>query len=280
MRRTLHERSIGHTGTLDPMASGLLPLVIGRATRLSSHLTGHDKTYAATIRLGLTTDTDDAVGQPTHEERAVPSAREIEAALSRFRGTFEQRPPAHSAKKVGGVKAYDIARKDKPVELAPVSVTVRALEWRGRSGDEVEITLTATAGFYVRALARDLGAVLGCGGHLTALRRLAIGSYRLEDALTLAEAERATAEQLKSRLIAPADALPDLPMVVLTPLGLARALHGNWLAPIHVEGGLRPLADSSSPPPALFRLQAAVDGRLVGLARMRGGALHPVVVLG
>jgi len=279
MRRTLRERSVGHTGTLDPMASGLLPLVIGRATRLSSHLTGHDKTYAATIRLGLTTDTDDAMGQPTHEARSLPGEEEIRAALGRFRGTFEQRPPAHSAKKVGGVKAYDLARQDQPVKLAPVTVTVRALEWHGRSGDEVQVQVTATAGFYVRALARDLGALLGCGGHLTALRRLASGSYRLEHALPLAEAERATSEELKNLLIAPVDALPDLPKAVLTASGLARAIHGNWLAPMHLEGGLG-LPSEGAAQQALVRLLAPVDGHLIGLAKMRGGALHPVVVLG
>jgi tRNA pseudouridine55 synthase len=278
VRRVLHERSIGHTGTLDPMASGLLPLVVGRATRLASVLAGRDKTYDATIRFGFGTDTDDALGEPIGAVAAAPSDSAIAEGLAAFRGTFDQRPPAHSAKKIGGVKAYDLARRARPVPLAPVPVTVRSLEWLERQGDQVSVRVTVTAGFYVRALARDLGAALGCGAHLSALRRLRSGAFEVADAISLVEAER-LAGGLSGRLIPPADALPDLAFVVVTADGLRRALHGNPLGAGHLASSW-PAAASAGGPELRVKV-IGPDGRLVALARPDGGgALHPVVVLG
>lgn len=274
MRRALRERGIGHTGTLDPMATGLLVLVIGHATRLASLLSGRDKTYDATVRLGHNTTTDDAEGDAVGEAAAqLPGDDEVQQALSAFRGTFAQLPPAHSAKKVAGVRAYRLARQDKPVNLTPVDVTVRELVWRGRTGTDVELSVQATAGFYVRALARDLGARIGCGGHLSALRRVRSGSFRIEDATTLAEALE-LGPGMAERLISPADALPDLQAVNVTPDGLKRVLHGNFIGPEHHDGRLA--ADGT--PTTSVRILS--DGRLVALARPRNGALHPVVVLG
>ena len=152
MRSVTGERSIGHTGTLDPMATGLLPLVLGKATRLSAYLTGGDKTYDATIRLGFFTDTDDALGTRLDSAPGqppvppFPDEATVVAALDRFRGTFDQMPPNHSAKKVGGKKAYDMARMDTPLALEAVSVTVSALDCTGVEGDIVHLTVTATAG--------------------------------------------------------------------------------------------------------------------------------------
>ena len=275
LRRTTGERSIGHTGTLDPRATGLLPLVLGRATRLASFLTGGDKTYEATIRLGVSTDTDDADGRLIGERAtSLPGDAAIDAALDAFRGSFDQVPPTHSAKKVGGQKAYDLARRDRPVELKPVTVTVRALERTGRDADLVTILVTATAGFYVRALARDLGQRLGCGGHLAALRRTRSGTFDLSAALPLEEAERLGLDVVR-HLISPADALPDLPAVELTDVGLKRAVHGNPVGPEHLAGRW-------IPPSTMGRRVRVLrpDGRLLALAESRGGALHPVVVLG
>jgi tRNA pseudouridine55 synthase len=275
IRRTTKERSVGHTGTLDPRATGLLPLVLGRATRLAALLTGGDKTYEATIRLGFPTSTDDADGEPLGPaSAAIPGAEEIAGALERFRGTFDQRPPAHSAKKVGGRRAYELARREQPVELAPVAVTVRALELAGVEGDRVRIRVTATAGFYVRALARDLGEALGCGGHLEALRRTGSGAFDVAEAVPLDEAER-LGPALAGRLIPPADALPFLPEVRLTEGGLARARHGNPVGPEHLEAHWIPPPSTPGPVKVL-----GPDGALVALAHSRGGALHPVVVLG
>ena len=275
LRRATGERTVGHTGTLDPRATGLLPLVLGRATRLAALLSGGDKTYDATICLGVATDTDDGDGRPIGEPAtSLPTDAAVDAALDRFRGEFEQVPPQHSAKKIAGRKAYELARRETPVALAPVVVSVSSLERLGREGALLHIRVTAASGFYVRALARDLGQKLGCGAHLHALRRTRSGGFDVADAVPLADAERLGAG-LEARLIAPADALPHLPAVRITESGLTRAVHGNPLGPGDLEGRRVPPAGATGP----VRLLAA-DGRLVALAHSRGGALHPVTVLG
>jgi tRNA pseudouridine55 synthase len=278
LRRTSGERAIGHAGTLDPRATGLLVLVLGGATRLAGFLTSSEKTYEAVIRLGVATDTDDADGQPlgAAAER-LPDEAAVVTALDAFRGTFEQVPPAHSAKRVKGVKAYDLARRDRPVVLAPVTVSVRELQFTGLDGSRLEIRVAATAGFYVRALARDLGRRLGCGAHLESLRRTRSGSFSLADALPLGEAER-LGPAVAERLIPPAEALPELSAVQVTAFGLERARHGNWLGPEHLAPGAAGLR-LGAPGTARVRLLDAA-GRLVALAEPRGGALHPIVVLG
>lgn len=280
LRRTSGERRIGHTGTLDPRATGLLPLVLGCATRLAAWLSGGDKTYEATLRLGFATDTDDADGQPLGAPSLVrPDDEAIDAALAGFRGTFDQTPPIHSAKRIAGARAYDLARRAEPVVLRPVGVTVRALERTGRTGDRLQLCVTASSGFYVRALARDLGARLGSGAHLLELRRTRHGPFEVARALGLAEAER-LGPAVAARLLTPAEALPDLPGVQVTAAGLTRALHGNPLGPEHLEGGWVPSAATAGTAPMTPIKIVAGDGRLVALARVRGGALHPVVVLG
>jgi tRNA pseudouridine55 synthase len=275
LRRSSGERSLGHTGTLDPRATGLLVLVFGRATRLASLLSGRDKTYAGTVRLGVATDTDDAEGTPLGEpSAALPDEGALDAALAGFRGAQLQVPPSHSAKKIAGERAYERARRAEPVELAPVPVTVHALERTSLDGDLLGIRVVVTSGFYVRALARDLGVRLGCGAHLSELRRLRSEPFGVEDALSLDEAER-LGQGLSGRLLTPADALPDLAAVRLTEAGLVRATHGNRLGPEHLESRALP------PPTGLGPVKVlASDGRLVALAHSRGGALHPVVVLG
>jgi tRNA pseudouridine55 synthase len=283
MRRVLGERSIGHTGTLDPLASGLLPLVVGRATRLASLLTGGDKTYEATVRLGCGTDTDDSQGRTLDRMWGpVPGPDEVQAAVGRFRGRHLQMPPQFSAKKVDGAKAYDLARQSRPVTLQAVEVTVHELTCLGIDGRDVTMVIRATAGFYVRSLARDLGLALGCGGHISALRRIASGCFTIAAAIPLAEAEQA-GRAVALRLVSPADALPHLPAVTVTVQGLERALHGNPLQPAHLGPG-HPLsgewpAGEAAAPPNPVRVLGP-DGRLVALARVRGSVLHPVVVLG
>lgn len=275
LRSVSGERSIGHTGTLDPLASGLLPLVLGRATRLAQFLTGGDKTYDAVIRLGSFTETDDAQGRviPGHEGgTAAPADDALESVLETFRGTFPQVPPRHSAKRIGGHKAYDLARQDQPIALEPVSVTVRSLELVSRTGDDVRVTVTATPGFYVRALARDIGQALGCGGHLAALRRTRSGTFAVEQALPFADVER-LGRDVSAHLLSPALALAELSAVTVTEPGLRRALHGNPLAPEHVAGRWIPPGNA-----APIRVLDPAGG-LVALAYSRGGALHPAVVL-
>ena len=281
IRRASGQRRIGHTGTLDPLATGLLPLLFGQATRLSALLTGSDKTYEAAIRLGFATDTDDADGKTVHGAvRSVARSggpvhrARIDAALDAFRGTFNQRPPAHSAKKVAGRRAYEMARQDRPLDLAPVPVTVHALELLDVGADIVRIRVTATAGFYVRALARDLGEALGCGAHLQELRRTRSGTFEVAEAIPLEEAER-LGPGVSGRLIPAAEALPALVAVRLTEAGVRRARHGNSVGPEHVEGHWLPPPSTAGPVKVM-----APDGELLALAHSRGGALHPVVVLG
>jgi tRNA pseudouridine55 synthase len=275
IRRSSGERSIGHTGTLDPRATGLLPLLVGRATRLASLLIGSDKTYEATVRLGFSTDTDDEEGAPLGERRTeLPSDATVRAALGRFTGDLEQVPPQHSAKRVDGQRAYQLARKARPVQLKPVAVTVHRLDWRGREGDLLFLAVTVSPGFYVRALARDLGAVLGCGAHLAGLRRTASGPFSVESSLPLSAAE-ACGREIVSRLISPAEALPHLPAVLVNLSGLRRVRHGNEVGPEHLETSWVATLGQA----AAVRILDG-SGHLVAVGRPRGGALHPVVVLG
>jgi len=275
MRQVLRVRAVGHTGTLDPLASGLLPLVIGRATRLASLLSGADKTYQATVRLGFATETDDAEGEPVGEvASSLPSDEAIETVLNTFRGTFEQTPPSHSAKRVGGTRAYELARRRSATDLAPVSVTVSDLQCLARHRDTLVIRVRASSGFYVRALARDLGAKLGCGAHIAALRRTASGTFQVDEALPLAEAER-LGPAVTPRVIGLSAALPHLSAVRVTALGLRRALHGNALAPVHLDGAQLQIGAGSGPVKIL-----SANGDLIALAQVRAGVLHPTVVLG
>ncbi|MDE3156183.1 MAG: tRNA pseudouridine(55) synthase TruB [Acidobacteriota bacterium] len=278
MRRALGERRIGHTGTLDPAATGVLPLVVGRATRLAQFLTSATKEYRASVRLGWATDTYDATGQPVDPPApGVPpvavTPAQVEAALEGFRGTYDQPPPPFSAKKIGGVRAYELARRQAPVAPAPVPVTVHALELLTCAGDRLELRVVCSAGFYVRTLAHDLGRRLGVGGHLTALRRTRSGAFDETMAVGLEEAER-LGPAVAARLT-PMDALlPDLPAAVLNASGLRKTDHGSDLGPADL---VRRLA------PGVTGRCRLVDeaGGLIALAEVRPGSglLHPSIVL-
>ena len=185
-RRALKERRIGHTGTLDPMAEGVLLLCIGHATRLQQYLLGWPKTYNGVVRLGFATTTYDREGEEMDPRGEVPS---IDSAIlsgleQRFTGTFDQVPPPYSAKKVDGKKLYELARSGQTVEIEPKSVTVHGLDLRSERASEIDLTVETSTGFYVRSLAHDIGGLLGCGGYLHHLSRLTIGPYNLENALS------------------------------------------------------------------------------------------------
>ena len=242
MRRALGERRIGHTGTLDPAATGVLPLVIGRATRLARFMSD-DKSYLATIRLGARTDTADATGQPIGERYAgpMPSMGAIDAALDAFRGYFVQQPPAFSAKRIGGTRSYALARAaarrhggksghatDGLTLPAPVTVNASALNLIAIDGDTLALEVRCSSGFYVRSLARDLGEQLGTGAHLSALRRTRSGDAGLEQAIGLDEAERDPA-RAAATMIPLRRLLPHLPSVVLTEDGVNDTVHGRML---------------------------------------------------
>lgn len=260
VRRALRVRSAGHTGTLDPFATGLLVVLLGRATRLARFVEAQAKTYHAVARLGVSTDTDDRTGTVLEEhslERLDAAA--VRRALEGFLGPGRQRPPAYSAKHVDGERSYRLARRGEPVAPAEVPVTVLAVEWLRWTPPELEFRITASAGTYIRAVARDLGAALGVGGHLRALRREAIGGLRVEDAVPL---EALGPESVRS----PASVLGHLPAVTLDAVGRGHAVHG------------RPVPEDAGAPGALARLMAGEE--LVAVARRESEGWQPVVVLG
>ncbi len=275
-RRALGVSRIGHTGTLDPMATGVLPLVIGRATRLAQFLTASDKDYEATVAFGRTTNTYDAMGTIITTSGERPTRDQVEQALGRFRGTFEQTPPAFSAKNIAGARSYDIARKarDGVVTLPKaVTITVRELNLISCDGETAVLQMRVTAGFYVRSLAHDLGAALGMGGVLTALRRTRSGEFGLEGSVPLADVLQAGREALAARLLPLSLLLPELPAVTLRgPEQVVRIKNGVEIAPADLLAALAPL-------PELVRVIGA-DGTLLALARpaKTPGFLHASVV--
>jgi tRNA pseudouridine55 synthase len=188
VRRLLNQRSVGHLGTLDPMATGVLPLVIGNFTRLAQFYVNSEKTYEGAVRFGFCTDTYDAEGEPTSEPKGINLRQEdLEPVLARFRGVIEQVPPPFSAKKIKGVPAYKLARKQKEVKLAPVQVEIKELEVLGVDIDRMRFRARVASGTYMRSVAHDLGQVMGCGAHLESLRRTTVAEFTLDDAHTLEE---------------------------------------------------------------------------------------------
>jgi len=273
VRRAFRGAKVGHTGTLDPFATGVLPIVIGRATRLARFLTGADKEYDALVRLGRSTDTYDVTGRVVYEAPEgfpLPSPAAVAEVLLGYLGSWMQTPPAYSAKQADGVRAYAQARRGRAVELAPVPVRVEALDLLSVDGPLVRLRLVSSAGFYVRALAQDLGERLGTGATLEGLRRLRSGSFGLADAVTLDAVVRSEAG---SRVV-PLDALlTDWPAAVLTAEGVDWVAHGRAVGPGQCVG---PLAARSGTPVRLV----GPDGSLLAVGEPGpGGVLHPAVVL-
>jgi tRNA pseudouridine55 synthase len=230
MRRLTGTRRIGHAGTLDPLASGVLPILVGAATRFSEELTGGRKRYDAVIRLGQTSATDDAEGPITPVDAALPTEGAITDALAGFVGTFEQRPPAFSARKVAGRTAYRAARAGEPIDLPPRTVTVDSIDVLEMSSGEgwldVRVDLRCAPGTYVRSIARDLGERLGTGGHLHALRRTEAAGLRAENAFTPDRLEALAAEGRLAEAVRPVGALLPLPAVSLGSGAAWRFVHG------------------------------------------------------
>lgn len=190
LRRITGVRRIGHSGTLDPLATGLLVCFIGRATRAVEFAEAYEKEYAASLRLGTVTDTQDITGSVLKKVEAEVTPEELEAALERFRGEIDQIPPMYSAIKVNGKKLYDIARKGGEVERKPRRVTISRLECTGAENGDYNLSVTCSKGTYIRTLCADIGEALGCGGCMSALRRVRAGAFSLEDAHTLEEIEK------------------------------------------------------------------------------------------
>jgi tRNA pseudouridine55 synthase len=228
-RRILGERSIGHLGTLDPMATGVLPLVLGRMTRICQFYSGSEKTYEGKIRLGVATDTYDADGDPAGEcHRVNVTLEEIVAASLAFCGLIQQIPPPFSAKKIQGVPAYKLARRKEPVELKPVEVEVREFTISGLNGDLVDFRCRVSSGTYVRSLAHELGQKLSMGAHLATLRRTAVGEFTIEQSHTLEDiADAAGQGRLDEVCVHPRRVLPEIPSVTATDEDIAKIRHGR-----------------------------------------------------
>ncbi|HEY8922223.1 MAG TPA: tRNA pseudouridine(55) synthase TruB, partial [Candidatus Limnocylindria bacterium] len=230
VRRLTAMRRIGHAGTLDPLASGVLPILIGAATRFSDDLTGGPKRYEAVIRLGIRSVTDDAQG-PLEPVGPPPDLATVTAALASFVGTFEQRPPAFSARKTGGVIAHRAARAGNPVEAPPRTVTVESIDMLGsEQGDgwlDLRCDIRCGAGTYIRSIARDLGNRLGCGGHLHALRRTEAAGLLIADAIAPVLLEELAAAGRLTTAILPVSSLLHLPEVRLEAEAAGRFVHGS-----------------------------------------------------
>jgi tRNA pseudouridine55 synthase len=279
VRRALDVKKAGHTGTLDPFATGVLAVCLGRATRLVRFLSAGEKLYRARVRLGFATSTDDLEGDPLGEAATrLPPAEEVRAACARLVGPLLQVPPAFSAKRVAGRRAYDVARRGGTPSLEAVRVTVHALGLVALEEDRLELEVRCSAGTYVRALARDLGRDLGVGGHLVALRRLRSDGFGLEHAVPLEEVgRRADAVLPLARM------LPELPAVRVGDEGREALRHGRDLPRRLVLAGF-----PEGVPPARFRVQDEA-GELLALAVPQGFAstgelplepvLHPDLVL-
>lgn len=287
-RRALGERRIGHTGTLDPIATGVLPLACGRATRLVRFLSASDKDYEAGIRFGLTTDTYDITGAETDRTDRHPDAAAVEAALESLRGEYLQRPPPYSAKKVGGRRAYTLARRDEAVVLAPVPVHVTRAELVACQAGTATIRITCSAGFYVRSFAHTLGELVGTGACLETLRRTRSGEFDLRGAVSATELTGGAGAA--DRLIPLERLLPGFPAVVVTDEGRRHVADGRPLGPSQIRGtSPGPLSDERPAPPAppagasadptaWYRILDA-GGRLIALGTAGPGALHPSIVL-
>jgi tRNA pseudouridine55 synthase len=273
VRLSLGVKRAGHTGTLDPMATGVLPICLGEATKLAGLLTEGDKGYEAAIRLGLTTDTQDVTGEVLSTAEVPPlSVERLEAALEPFRGSFMQVPPMYSAVKVRGRRLYERARAGEAVERAPRRVTVHALVLRDFSATECALSIRCSKGFFVRALAEDLGRSLGCGGTLKSLRRVSSGPFGLDRAVALSQVEAFAISgvegraQLQSRLIPMAQTLPDLPELRVSEAEAVRVAHG---VPLDVRQ-----------PPGANRVRVlGPDGALLAVADIREGRLAYVRVV-
>jgi len=230
-KRILGIKKAGHTGTLDPLASGLLALCFGQATKVAGFLLNADKAYEAEVRLGVTTDSEDAEGEVI-ARRPVPELddRRIEAVLEDFRGAIEQVPPMHSALKHKGQRLYDLARKGESVERPPRPVVIHELELVDCGDETLRLRVACSKGTYIRSLARDIGNVLGCGAHLSGLRRIASAPFDIRDAVELEALETLTRDQARALLAPPDRALEHLPAVALNDHQSRRISQGQRLA--------------------------------------------------
>ena len=270
VRRILKEKRIGHTGTLDPMATGVLVLCVGKATRIAQYLEAGEKEYQAVMRLGQTTDTLDAEGRVLETRTYIPPDRaQVLKALEGFTGAIMQQPPAYSALKVAGVPSYKLARQGKAEPLKPRAVTISSIELQAFDDPFLSLAVRCSKGVYIRTLCADLGEVLQAGAHLTKLVRTRSGRFTIDHAVTLDRLAALVADNtLDQALVSMDEALADMPSIALNELEAGRILHGNsvpWLGEASITGSpMLRIHDSS--------------GKLLALGKQVRGDIRPELV--
>ena len=263
LRGVFHEKRVGHGGTLDPMATGVLPIFVGRATRAAQFLESADKEYIAQLRLGVVTDTQDACGNILSQQTISVTREALEAALVRFTGEIEQIPPMYSAVKIGGKKLYELARRGKEVERPARTITVHALEVLDGADDLWTLRVHCSKGTYVRTLCHDIGVLLGCGGCMQTLRRTRAGAFDLSQAITMEQLLAFAREHDPQELLMPVDALFAAHPACIVTLGqAARIRNGADVTDRSFANGLCRVYTET--------------GEFLALARCEGGVLHTV----
>jgi tRNA pseudouridine55 synthase len=268
VRRILGQRSVGHLGTLDPLATGVLPLVTGSLTRLAQFYTTSQKTYEGVVRFGFATDTYDADGEPSSTAQSVNlQLHQVSDLAARFRGVIEQMPPPFSAKKVHGVPAYKLARKKKEVELKPVQVEIKEFDILGVEGDRASFRARVSSGTYMRSVAHEMGRELGCGAHLESLRRTAVAEFNISDAHSVEQVQQAAQRgSVDEMFVHPRRLLPDFPAVTADEDNVAR---------IHTGRAVNLPELSQARMVKVFRAQK----ELIAIAtRVAGTLFHPSIV--
>jgi tRNA pseudouridine55 synthase len=268
VRRATGEKSIGHLGTLDPMATGVLPLLLGKYTRLAQFFGQAEKHYTGHIRFGFATDTFDADGVPAAEARPLNlSLEELCALGQRFRGEMDQLPPVFSAKKINGVPAHKLARAGAEVAVKPARITIHRFALTSLEGDTAAFTMAVSAGGYVRSVAHELGQLAGCGAHLSSLRRTRAGAFVLEQAITIDQLKSASAAELEALLPHPRTLLPEMPSVTVDDQVAGR-----------LRNGMQVNLPDFSQAPLLKVFTAPTDLLAIG-RRIAGTLVQPIVVL-
>jgi len=269
VRRATAERSVGHLGTLDPMATGVLPLLLGKYTRLAQFFSDSDKYYSGTIRFGFATDTFDAEGEPQSAPAELTlTLDELRELAKQFHGTIDQTPPVYSAKKIGGVPAHKLARAGKEVPVKAAQITIHDFTIESLTDGVASFSMHVSAGGYVRSVAHELGQLAGCGAHLASLRRTQAGVFKLAQALTVEELRTLSVAEIEARLPHPRAMLTELPSVIVDELTAGRIRNGMQ---VNVQELSRaPLIKVFSGPRDLLCIARRIAGTLV----------QPVVVLG